>query len=146
MNRLTRSKNRIFGGVLGGIANYFRIDPVWMRLLYLLFALFINFGMAFIIYIIALVIIPRGDHEISSENRVNDGIEDFKDSIGNRKVFALVGIVLIVIGTIFLIEQIGNIPIWLYVRSYYYEVKKFVIPTVLILVGAWILVKGIKNK
>jgi len=60
--RLYRSgKDRILGGVCGGIGEYFDIDPVIVRLLWVLFAL--AYGIGVLMYIIAWIIIPRNpDH------------------------------------------------------------------------------------
>ncbi|HLD58502.1 MAG TPA: PspC domain-containing protein [archaeon] len=57
--RLYRSgKERILGGVCGGIAEYFETDPTLIRLLWILFTL-ISFGAGILFYIIAWIIIPR---------------------------------------------------------------------------------------
>jgi phage shock protein C len=56
--RLYRSgKERILGGVCGGIGEYFDIDPTIVRLLWVLFIL--GFGTGLLAYIIAWIIIPR---------------------------------------------------------------------------------------
>jgi phage shock protein C len=58
MKRLYRSANdRILGGVCGGIAEYFGVDPVVIRLLWVLFTLI--YGTGILAYIIAWIIIPR---------------------------------------------------------------------------------------
>ena len=58
VKRLYRSrKDKILGGVCGGIANYFEIDPVIVRLLWILLTL-ASFGIGIIVYIIAWIIIP----------------------------------------------------------------------------------------
>lgn len=55
--RLYRSrKDRVIAGVCGGLANYFGIDPTWVRLFFILF-LFLG-GSAFLVYIIMWLIIP----------------------------------------------------------------------------------------
>ena len=57
--RLYRSgKERILGGVCGGIGEYFDVDPTIIRLLYILFVL-ASFGVAILFYFIAWFIIPR---------------------------------------------------------------------------------------
>ena len=59
MKRLYRSKkNRIIAGVCGGIGEYFDIDPVLIRLLWVLFA-FAGMGFGIIVYIAAWIIIPE---------------------------------------------------------------------------------------
>lgn len=56
--RLYRSsKNRILGGICGGIREYFDVDPVIVRLLWVLFSLVYGAGILF--YLIAWFIIPR---------------------------------------------------------------------------------------
>ena len=51
-------KNRIIAGVCGGLGNYFGIDPVIIRILWLLLILYGGSGI--LIYIIAWIIIPEG--------------------------------------------------------------------------------------
>ncbi|MFP4116829.1 MAG: PspC domain-containing protein [Candidatus Aenigmatarchaeota archaeon] len=56
--RLYRTEdNRILGGVCGGIAEYFDVDPTLIRLLWVGFSL--AFGGGLLAYIIALIIIPK---------------------------------------------------------------------------------------
>jgi len=55
-NRLYRSsREKVIGGVCGGFAEYFGIDPIIIRLLFLIF-LFAGFGL--LIYVIAWIFIP----------------------------------------------------------------------------------------
>ncbi len=49
--------NALVGGVLAGMARYFGIDAVWVRLIFLVL-LVASFGTAFIVYIILWLIIP----------------------------------------------------------------------------------------
>lgn len=56
--RLTRSKTqRMIGGVAGGLAEYFNIDVVIIRLLWTLAVLL--FGTGVVAYLIAWIIIPE---------------------------------------------------------------------------------------
>lgn len=57
MKRLKRAKNSILGGVCAGFGNYFGIDPVIVRLIWLMTAL--SFGVGIITYIVAWIIIPE---------------------------------------------------------------------------------------
>ena len=50
------NKNRIIGGVCGGLAQYFNRDPTWIRLLFLLFLLL--GGSAILVYFIMWVVVP----------------------------------------------------------------------------------------
>ena len=56
--RLFRSrKERIIGGVCGGLGKYFNLDPVIMRLIWAL--LFFFGGIGLLAYIIAWIIVPE---------------------------------------------------------------------------------------
>lgn len=58
VKRLYRSKeNKILGGVCGGIAEHLGVDPVIIRLLWVLGSFLWGFGI--ILYIIAWIIIPE---------------------------------------------------------------------------------------
>jgi phage shock protein C len=58
IKRLYRSgKDKILGGVCGGMAEYFNIDPTIVRILWILFSL--AYGSGILAYIIAWIIIPR---------------------------------------------------------------------------------------
>ena len=56
--KLHRSKkNRVIAGVCGGLGEYFGIDPVIIRLLWLLFLFAMGTGI--LAYIIAWIVIPE---------------------------------------------------------------------------------------
>jgi len=56
--RLYRSgKKKVLGGVCGGIAEYFNVDPTIIRLLWVLF--FLAYGAGILAYIVAWTIIPK---------------------------------------------------------------------------------------
>jgi phage shock protein C len=58
IKRLYRSmKNKILGGVCGGIAEYYNMDPTIVRLLWVFFSLM--FGVGILAYLIAWIIVPR---------------------------------------------------------------------------------------
>lgn len=57
--RLTRSKSeRIFLGVAGGLADYFNLDPVLVRLFFVLFAL-ASHGQGLIVYLLLAILMPE---------------------------------------------------------------------------------------
>ncbi len=57
--KLYRSKSdRKLFGVLGGLAQYFNIDPTVLRIIYVLLSVFV-LGCPIIIYLIAALIIPE---------------------------------------------------------------------------------------
>jgi phage shock protein C len=58
MKKLYKSKeNRVIFGICGGIGEYFNIDPVIIRIVWLLFVL--GLGTGILLYIIAAFIIPN---------------------------------------------------------------------------------------
>ena len=60
-HRLTRStRDRMWAGVAGGLAEYFDLDPALVRLIWVLAAVLTG-GLAIPIYIVAWIIIPRDD-------------------------------------------------------------------------------------
>jgi phage shock protein C len=57
--RLYRStKNKVLAGICGGISEYFNVDPVLIRIIFVVL-LIASFGTAALAYIIAWVIIPK---------------------------------------------------------------------------------------
>jgi len=59
MKKLYKSKdNKVLAGVLGGLGEYFAIDPVILRLAYLLVVIFSAILPAVIVYVIAALIVP----------------------------------------------------------------------------------------
>ena len=61
--RLYRSeKNKVFAGVLGGIGEYAGIDPVLIRVLYVVLTAFTGLAPAIIAYLITLFVVPRRVH------------------------------------------------------------------------------------
>jgi phage shock protein PspC (stress-responsive transcriptional regulator) len=60
--RLYRNpEERIIAGVAGGIGSYLNVDPVWIRLLFILFTVFYGFG--FFVYIALWIALPLADSE-----------------------------------------------------------------------------------
>ena len=58
--KLYRSReHRMLGGVCGGVADYFAIDPTIVRLLFLVLSLFTACFPGLLLYIICLIVIPN---------------------------------------------------------------------------------------
>lgn len=71
MKKLYRSKtNSIVSGVLGGIGEYLELDPVVVRIIFLILTCFTAFFPGLLFYIVALFVIPkRPITETPSESR-----------------------------------------------------------------------------
>ncbi len=60
MKKLYKSKNnKVFSGVIGGLGEYYGIDPVLLRLAWLLVMALTAFIPGIIVYIIASMIVPK---------------------------------------------------------------------------------------
>jgi phage shock protein C len=58
-NRLLRdNSNKVVAGVCSGLGNYFRVDPVLVRLTFILAVLLFGFGA--LPYVLLWIIMPRG--------------------------------------------------------------------------------------
>lgn len=58
--KLYRSKeNKVFAGILGGLGEYFDIDPVVLRVAWVLLIGLTGFAPGIIAYIIAIFIVPK---------------------------------------------------------------------------------------
>lgn len=116
--KLYRSrKDKIIFGVCGGIAEYFEIDPVIIRLVFLLLGL--SGGVGIVIYIIGAIIIP--EEALTSSKKSESSAEDIKDNVQkmakeikanikqNKSRYSseeIFGILLIVFGVLFLIDRL----------------------------------------
>ncbi|OGE29327.1 hypothetical protein A2867_03160 [Candidatus Daviesbacteria bacterium RIFCSPHIGHO2_01_FULL_40_11] len=59
MKRLYRSeKNKVWLGVLGGLGEYFNIDPVILRVAFILIFVFTGFVPGLIAYLLMAVVMP----------------------------------------------------------------------------------------
>lgn len=70
--KLTRSKNKVFLGVCGGLADYLHIDPTVVRLIALVLLVMTGFFPVGLIYLVAGLIMPgpndrNGKHVVEGE-------------------------------------------------------------------------------
>ena len=102
-------KNKLIGGVCGGLAEYFDIDPVIVRVIFIITT--IGWGLGFVAYIILWIIVPIS--EVIPVNFSNvepaPAAEEFimekkeKSSEARKQIAALV---LIAIGGIWLLDNL----------------------------------------
>lgn len=136
--KLYRSrKDRIIAGVCGGLGEYLDIDPVLIRIAFILFVL--AGGAGILAYIIFVIVIPE---EKGKEIKIDRGkkIEEFSEDIeekakhltkdnNTRDIFA---IIIIFIGLVLLLNQLFPV--------HWFRWDIF-IPVIIILIGAWLLFK-----
>ena len=144
MRKLYKSrKNRVISGVCGGIAEYFDVDPVLVRILFVLFFFF--GGSAILAYIIGMIIIPQvpsNEIEIpAAKKNKKDPVKEQTSNPGKNSL--IIGLILIVLGIFFLM---GQVPFF---RMYYHWIRhnfwEILFPLFLILIG-FVIVFNSKTK
>ncbi|MCX7876722.1 MAG: PspC domain-containing protein [Melioribacteraceae bacterium] len=114
--KLYRSrKEKIIGGVAGGLGDYFNIDPVIVRVLFVVLS--ILHGSGILVYFILWIVIPEEPFEIAygikddtqqndNENKnINDNLP-LAEIKKNNTPTLITGGILIFIGIIFLLNNI----------------------------------------
>ncbi len=67
--RLYRSRdNKVLAGVCGGVGEYFDVDPVLIRLLYLMATVFTGLAPGILCYVIAIAVVPEQPSIILNDN------------------------------------------------------------------------------
>lgn len=60
MKKLYRSRtNRVFAGILGGLGDYYRVDPTVLRLFAVIGIVLTGFFPGVVIYFVAIFLIPE---------------------------------------------------------------------------------------
>jgi len=150
--KLYRSKEeRVIAGVCGGLSDYFKIDPVFVRLIFVFLALLDGLGV--ILYIIFIFVIPKKGEGALDIQQAKEKIEEFgkevtahakntagkieKDSKGwmkdKRKV---VGVMILLVGLFALLNKV------LLVSWFRWDIFWRV---ALIVVGLYIVIKSTKK-
>src|SRR6266498_298021 len=78
--KLYRSEHdRVLGGVAGGIADFFDVDPTLVRIIFVLLTLFGGSGL--LIYLILWVIVPTESnaHNVFTKEFMHDNLNEIKD-------------------------------------------------------------------
>ena len=125
--KLYKSKrDRMLGGVCGGIAEYLDIDSTIVRIVFIVMAFFGGSGI--IIYIAGLLIFPE------------DGALPTKDvKVAKKSNAGFWGALLIILGIMFLVSEFGFRGMdhyWMW-----HGFRGMFIPIIVIALGAWLLLK-----
>lgn len=146
MKRLLRSrKEKLIGGVCGGLAEYFSVDPVVVRIVFLI--LFFLKGIGLVSYILLWIVVPEEGRQRTHEVEVNGNPGPDQNSHQNSKSdngSKVAGIVLIVLGVIFLLERLDfldNIFWWIGDA-----ISIFLFPTLIIGAGLLLIFRNRKEK
>lgn len=109
--KLYRSKSdRYIAGVCGGLAEYFEIDSLIIRIIFIL--LTVSGGSGLVIYIIMWILVPEQGEKRNKDfkENVKEGANKMaeeikKDPKVNNNGRIIGGLVLIAVGTLFLLEN-----------------------------------------
>jgi len=114
-NRLYRSRtDRVLGGVCGGLGEHLKIEPVILRIIFVV--LFLAGGSGFLVYLVFWIVVPEQLPENSDQSQTNQENtmseekdyqpkhpEDRKGISQNGSLIA--GVILITLGALFLIDR-----------------------------------------
>jgi len=122
--RLYRSQTvKVIAGVCGGMAEYFDVDPVIIRVLFILLTVFGGTGI--VLYIASWIVMPRKPLDWTEKTEENSNSFPMSNV---RKIF---GIGLMVLGAIILLANLGFLSFF-----HFWNVSwSFVFPILLILLG-----------
>lgn len=131
------TENKVFFGVAAGIANYFNVDPLIIRLIFI--AVVFAGGSGILAYIICIFLMPKryvndnfNSQDFQQENSFTDERILSKDN-NNKSV--MIGATFIILGLFFLVEKF--VPMFSF--SNYY-------PILMIAIGAAFLVNAFYSK
>lgn len=145
--RLYRSEtNRVLAGVCGGLGEYLGINPVFIRVFFILWTVFGELGG--LVYFILWIVVPNQSAEDAEESMTGDKLGSrfrlFGTEIGNvarqpgPELVTYVGVGLILWGVYYLLRRFG-FPWFDWNLSFY------VWPALLIIAGAIVLVRALKQ-
>lgn len=138
--KLYRSrKDKIIGGVCGGLGKYFEVDPVLIRVLFIFLAFFHGSGL--ILYLLLLIIVPQEpivfDQEID-ETKLDKEVQSepvpVETPVKKTDAKKIFGIILLVLGTIFLLDNLFP--------AFDLEI---IFPLILIFAGLYLIFESLKS-
>ncbi len=127
--RLYRSRtDKIIAGVCGGMAEYFDVDPVIMRVLFVLLAFF--GGSGFILYLASIFIIPKKPLQVENPLGAGNATAPQQKEVPSGGARTMFGIIMIILGALVLLGNLGVLSFF-----HFWHLSAFVFPILLILIG-----------
>lgn len=125
--RLYRSRtNKVFAGVCGGFAEYFDVDPVIIRILFVLMVLFGGSGI--LLYIAAIIIVPQKPYTAADFTPQGAQSQATATPSNARNIF---GYILIIGGGLLLL---GNLEVF-HFFDFVGDAFEYIFPILLIVLG-----------
>jgi phage shock protein C len=151
IKKLTRNTNdKMVAGVASGLAQYFQLDVTWVRIAFALAAFFGGGGLW--IYIILWIAVPEEaynpfqytDYRVNSDDPLNTNtfantntFSSFNKQKNKSNLNLIGGLVLIGLGTYFLLREFDMIPYWVSIKKLW--------PLIFVGIGLSILLKAKKE-
>lgn len=133
IKRLYKSKNnRIIFGVCGGLGEYLELDPLLLRLLFVLSIIFGVWGV--VIYVLSAMLIPENPVRETDDQEINS--KERRDALRKENLKIIAGCGLILFGLYILMKNLG---VWDY--HFLGMGREFFIPAMLILTGIYLITK-----
>ncbi|MEN6294948.1 MAG: PspC domain-containing protein [Chloroherpetonaceae bacterium] len=143
-------RHRIIGGVCGGIGEYFDIDPLFIRVLFVVFTCL--YGVGIIVYIVLWIITPSApletaynetetatqrQTEYETENAQRSDLNQMpsQNSEKANKNRFLIGLILIIIGALILVNEL--LP---------YIDGEYIWSALFIIVGVYLIILSLRGK
>jgi phage shock protein C len=102
-------KDRVLGGVAGGLGEYFEVDSTLIRLIFII--LFFSGGTGLLLYLVLWLIMPsKPGKKIADERTIKENVEEIRtkaEEMGHRQGRQWFGILLLVLGIIILLRNLG---------------------------------------
>ena len=101
---MTSRTNRVFAGVCGGVAEYFGAEPIAVRLLAVVIALFTALVPMILLYLVAAIIVPE---HVVGEVSPGDPTVRITASPGRGRL--VLGVLLVGLGVLALVNELFRI-------------------------------------
>jgi phage shock protein C len=134
-------RSKMIGGVAGGLGDYFDIDPVIIRVLFIMTAF--AWGVSVIAYILLWIVLPENPDEVENfydfvndpNKDINmDNYVDIDDSKQKKDRRVIAGAFLIILGAVILLDKLTD---WI--------TFSYVWPLVLVAIGGYLIYKSVNK-
>ena len=112
----------MIGGVCGGLAEYFNVDPTLVRVVYLVATLFTGVVGGLVLYVVLAVIVPQSP-STDSEDAAAPSIPSLVTA----------GLILVVLGALLLVANYGLLAWWAWTRLW---------PVIIVVAGLILIARG----
>lgn len=128
----------MIAGVASGLADYFQLDVLWVRIAFTLAAFFGGSGIW--IYLILWIAVPKNNNLFNYQEYRNDAdYQPFKSQSSSQLNGNLIaGLALIILGSYFLLDEFDVIPEWFRIGKLW--------PLIFVAIGLMVLFKGAKQE